>query len=240
MEFLQYLQMISFVIPLYNEEHILEQSCIALNSHMEKQNEPFEILYCDDGSSDRTREILKKLTQEYTAVSYCSYNQNQGRGYAIKQCMSSIQGNKVIFIDADVPIEVNLSVLNSLILALNQYDIAKPSRFMSDSFVKRKLVRGSLAHAYRIVFSLLYPKSYITDTQVGIKGFRREIFEDLNHAVSGKGWEWDIQMMLEAMKRRHSIQEFPVHWVESSDSSVKICRDSWRILCALIRFKFSY
>ncbi|MGM5487342.1 MAG: glycosyltransferase [Nanobdellota archaeon] len=232
--------MISFVIPVYNEERILEKSCIALHGHLYKQGYDFEVIYCDDGSCDGTGGILSKLREEYPTVSYCSYHPNQGRGHAIKQCLNTIQGDKVIFMDADVPIEVNLSVLESIIDGLNHYDLAKPSRFMSDSFVKRKLLRGALANAYRVVFSMLYPQSYITDTQVGIKGFRRDIFEELNHAVSGKGWDWDIQIMLEAMKRGHTIKEVAVEWVESSDSSVKICRDSWRILCALIRFKFSY
>ncbi len=230
--------MISLIIPAYNEGEMLIENISILEDFISRTQKDYEIIISDDGSDSRNKRIIKSL--ENGKIRTILGTRNRGRGHAIKKASKTAQFEKTIFMDADIPRDTDLSVLTHIAELLDVYDIAKPSRYIKGSIIKRKMHRNILGNQYKRLFSLMFPLVEITDTQMGIKGFKTKILKKLNRTVRSERWAWDIEILLEATKQSYSIKEVPVIWQEKSPSTLKLIKDVPEILFALLRFKKRY
>ena len=94
---------ISIIIPAYNEE----ESLPMLRDRIEKlmnsmENYDFEILFVNDGSKDKTIEIIKKMREEDTRFNYVDFSRNFGKEIAMIAGLDYATGDCVIFMDADL------------------------------------------------------------------------------------------------------------------------------------------
>ncbi len=95
--------MISLIIPCYNEEQMLPIFYTALDRiTAEIPEHEFEFLFADDGSQDRTRDILKEFAAEDTRVSWFSFSRNFGKEAAIYAGFCNVKGDYVAVMDADM------------------------------------------------------------------------------------------------------------------------------------------
>lgn len=92
----------SVVIPAYNEEAVLEESYKRLTSVMQSLNEPYELIFVNDGSRDETETIIKTLCEKDTAVRLLSFSRNFGHQAAVSAGIDYASGQAVILIDADL------------------------------------------------------------------------------------------------------------------------------------------
>ena len=93
---------ISIVIPVYNEEGNLHSLFDRLYPVMEKIAKPFEIIFTDDGSRDRSLAILRELAEKYPEVGVIEFNGNFGQHMAILAAFEKSSGEIVITLDADL------------------------------------------------------------------------------------------------------------------------------------------
>ena len=93
---------ISIVIPVYNEEGNLHSLFDRLYPVMEKIAKPFEIIFTDDGSRDRSLAILRELAGKYPEVGVIEFNGNFGQHMAILAAFEKSSGEIVITLDADL------------------------------------------------------------------------------------------------------------------------------------------
>ncbi len=94
---------ISIIIPAYNEEEALPMLHERMKKLMdEMKNYEFEILFVNDGSKDRTIEIIKKLRQEDNRICYVDFSRNFGKEIAMIAGLDYATGECVIFMDADL------------------------------------------------------------------------------------------------------------------------------------------
>lgn len=94
---------ISIIIPAYNEEEALPMLHERMKKLMdEMKNYEFEILFVNDGSKDRTMEIIKKLRQEDNRICYVDFSRNFGKEIAMIAGLDYATGDCVIFMDADL------------------------------------------------------------------------------------------------------------------------------------------
>ena len=94
---------ITIIIPAYNEEESLEKLYDRLSKVVnEITNYEFEMLFINDGSKDRTKEILKELREKDNRVSYVNFSRNFGKETAMMAGMDYAKGDAVVFIDADL------------------------------------------------------------------------------------------------------------------------------------------
>jgi undecaprenyl-phosphate 4-deoxy-4-formamido-L-arabinose transferase len=93
---------ISIVIPVYNEEGNLRPLFDRLYPVMLKTGRPFEIIFTDDGSRDRSLELLKQLRGEFPEVRIIEFNGNFGQHMAILAAFEQSSGDIVITLDADL------------------------------------------------------------------------------------------------------------------------------------------
>jgi len=92
----------SIIIPVYNEEKVIDQTCRRLIHVMESTGEAYELIFVDDGSIDQTAEIIKNLRRHNDMIKLLSFSRNFGHQIAITAGMDHAAGEAVIVIDADL------------------------------------------------------------------------------------------------------------------------------------------
>lgn len=95
-------KLLSLVVPAFNEEEAMEQSFERTCRAMSSIGYPFEIIYIDDGSRDRTWEIISRLAQEHEEVKALRFSRNFGHQLAVTAGMDEAKGDAVIIMDADL------------------------------------------------------------------------------------------------------------------------------------------
>lgn len=95
-------KLLSLVVPAFNEEEAMEQSFERTYRATRSIGYPFEIIYIDDGSRDRTWEIISRLAREHEEVKALRFSRNFGHQLAVTAGMDEAKGDAVIIMDADL------------------------------------------------------------------------------------------------------------------------------------------
>lgn len=93
---------ISVVVPLYNEEESLPELQAWIHKVMTENHFSYEVIYIDDGSTDSSWSVVRKLQQEYSEVKGVSFRRNYGKSPALNTGFARVQGDVVITMDADL------------------------------------------------------------------------------------------------------------------------------------------
>jgi len=93
---------LSLIIPVFNEQEVLETSYRRMRAAMEKTGMDFEIIYVNDGSRDGSMKILRKLAEEDKQVKVFSFSRNFGHQTAVTCGMDAAKGDALIIIDVDL------------------------------------------------------------------------------------------------------------------------------------------
>lgn len=99
---MNYTKDISIIISLYNEEESLTELIQWIESVMEKEKYNYEVIMVDDGSSDKSWNIIKSLTQKNKAIKGISFRRNYGKSAALYHGFKAAEGRVVITMDADL------------------------------------------------------------------------------------------------------------------------------------------
>jgi dolichyl-phosphate beta-glucosyltransferase len=204
---------LSVVIPVYNEERRIKDSLDKINKYLKNKN--YEIIVVDDGSTDKTREIVQKFKN----IIITKKRKNKGKGYSVKQGMLMAKGEYVLFLDADLstPIEE----LGEFLKLIKKYDVVIGSRAIKGSKVKTSWYRKLLGRIGNFFISILAVKN-IKDTQCGFKLFRKEAAKKIFEKQTINGWGFDFEILHIAQKLGFSIKEQPVNWTLGKESKVKL------------------
>lgn len=94
--------MISIVVPVFNEEESLEAFYNELVLQLDKLGDRYEIIFIDDGSTDASLSILKKLEKENKLIRVFSFRRNLGKSEALTLGFTKAQGDLIVTLDADL------------------------------------------------------------------------------------------------------------------------------------------
>jgi glycosyltransferase involved in cell wall biosynthesis len=94
--------MISAVVPAFNEEESINEFYKILSANLVKLDKNYEIIFVDDGSTDSTLEILKKLASKDKAVRIFSFRKNRGKAEALTVGFKMAKGDYIVTLDADL------------------------------------------------------------------------------------------------------------------------------------------
>lgn len=132
---------LSIVVPCYNEEEILEKFHEAISNILNEHTISHELIFVNDGSRDKTKSIIQKLSKQYPTVDYISFSKNFGKEAAMFAGLTYATGDYVIIMDADLqhPPELIPEMLKK---ATEGYDqvIAKRNR-QGESFSRTLLTK---------------------------------------------------------------------------------------------------
>lgn len=103
----------SIIVPLYNEELVIEETYKRLTAVMEQTKEAYELVFVNDGSRDGTEKLAKQIIAQDSRVCLINFSRNFGHQTAISAGMDNACGQAVVVIDADLqdPPEVILDMI---------------------------------------------------------------------------------------------------------------------------------
>lgn len=211
---------LSVVIPAYNESKRLPLTLVDVDKHLSKAKFTYEIVVVNDGSKDDTADVVKKLTKLIPHLRLASYDQNQGKGNAVRLGMTEASGKYRLFMDSDNSTTVD-QFKNMEPFLKKGYHVVIGSRDVKgavmdppQSLLKRLL--GNLGNLY--IQLLLLPG--IWDTQCGFKCFSEEAAGKIFPLQKIKRFGFDPEILSLAKKFGYRIKEVPVHWVNDTSSTV--------------------
>lgn len=228
---------ISVVIPAYNEEQRILPTIGAIASHLCSRGEPWELIISDDGSTDRTRQIVDELGLANTRVIETAVN--TGKGGAVRRGVQAARGDYILFADADQATPIEQFGLLFDPVRSGEADIAVGSRAANGSDVigkshGRRLLSEGLRHIVRIGFGLSHH-----DTQCGFKLFSRDAADRLFSVQQINGFSFDLELLFVASRSGLRVTEVAVRWFDSPGSTVQGGRDTVRFLRDLGRIRLN-
>jgi glycosyltransferase involved in cell wall biosynthesis len=163
---------LSLVLACYNEAQHLAASVDEILETLGQTSWPFEVLFVDDASRDRTREILRGIVAAHpgTDLKLILHDVNRGRGATVTDGFRAARGTIAGYIDVDL--EVHCRYIPSLVRAIEKgADIATLRRIYA--FQLLSLDRYVMSRGYSFLVRRLLEVPY-RDTETGYKFFRRE------------------------------------------------------------------
>ncbi len=229
--------LLSIVVPAYNEERRIGASLEKILAYLARKPFAAEVVVVDDGSSDRTTGVAREALEGRLPFRLVRFDENRGKGAAVKAGVLASAGQAVLFTDADLsaPIEE----LDTFLLELDKgFDVVIGSRAIPgcDIRVPQARHRQALGRFFNRLVRLFVMKG-CRDTQCGFKLFRREAALDLFTRLRTAGFAFDVEILLLARKLGYRIAEVPVVWCDSRPSRVGILRGSWGMLTDLFRIR---
>jgi len=228
-------EMVSVILPAYNEERRLGESVRKLEKVLEKTLGEFEIIISEDGSSDRTVDIAKAL--ESGRVRLYNNGKRMGKGAAIKSAAGYARANIIVFMDADLA--SNPEHVARLVDFIEKgAAIVIGSRYLKESKTRRSATRYVASRGFNwLVRNALGSK--LTDHQCGFKAFRKDLVLPIINDVKERGWFWDTELLVRAQRKGLKIAEIPIEWKETPGSRFNLLPDAFRMACALARFRLN-
>ncbi|MEX1064160.1 MAG: dolichyl-phosphate beta-glucosyltransferase [Candidatus Paceibacterota bacterium] len=213
---------LSIIIPAYNEEKRIEKTLLSIDEYLSKQSYDYEILVVNDGSKDKTAEVVNSLKSKIKGLDLVDNKDNHGKGWVVKQGMLKANGDIRLFMDADNSTTVDQ--VEGFIPYFNQgYDIVIGSRRTkgSDIAVKQSWIRDFLGGVFRLIVHILVPLG-VTDSQAGFKAFSKRATETLFPKQTIFRWAFDVEVLALAKKFGFKIKESPIKWINDAESHVKL------------------
>lgn len=219
---------ISVIIPAYNEEKTIGIVIEETAQVMDTLGLPYEIIVVDDGSTDRTKEMASRYK-----VTILSNGQNHGKGYALRRGFQHARGDIIVTIDADgshKPKEI-LELINPLFKGI---DITAGSRFLGDGKDHTSKLHMLGNHLINVTIMVLTRK-LVTDSQTGLRAFKREFLKKIS--LESCGYEIETEITVKGLKNGFKFQEIPISCRkrEYSISKLRILSDGVRIFKTILK-----
>jgi dolichol-phosphate mannosyltransferase len=189
----------SVVIPVFNEEDAVKPLCRGIAHTLDPLGRGYEVLFVDDGSTDRTPEILRRLHGEDSRIGYIRLGVNCGQSTALWAGLRAARGRIIITMDGDLQNDPRDMPL--LLGKLDNHDVATGWRQeRRDPWAKRISTR--VANSVRNIATM----EDIRDTGCGFKAFRRECLDAI---VPFEGLHRFLPTLFRM--RGYRVCEVPVH-----------------------------
>ena len=224
----------SVVIPALNEAERLPSYLNGVVAYFDGQGEPYEIIVVDDGSTDATSDRVREIGRAHPSVRLERFDQNHGKGFAVRRGMAVARGALRLMADADGATPIG--EVKRLSAAIERgADLAVGSRALRDQSVARRVRphRQFVGTVFNLIVRTL-GVWHVTDTQCGFKLLRGEIAAELFPKVRTDGFGFDVELLLLAQRRGYRIVEVPINWIDQPGSRVSVVKEGPRMLAQVI------
>jgi glycosyltransferase involved in cell wall biosynthesis len=233
---------LSVLIPVYNEERTVEE--VVRRVCAVKMSK--EIILVDDGSTDRSREILSRLQQESDRVKdplnririfFQPYN--QGKGAALKAAFSHVSGDVVVIQDADLEYDPNDYPRLLEPIQAGLADVVYGSRFSGGGAHRVLFFWHYVGNLTLTLVSNMLTNLNLSDMEVGYKAFRTEALKEIDLKSKRFGFEPEITVKL--AKKKYRFYEVPIsyHGRTYAEGKKITWKDGFAALYCLIRFRLA-
>ena len=226
---------ISIIIPCYNEENTIK---IIIEKVLKFNLYEKEILIIDDCSTDRSREIIKKLSSENSIIKYFFLEKNLGKGSALSKGIYESCGDIILTQDADL--EYDPSDYEKLLKPFKDTDadIVYGSRFLGGDYVRLHFFWHYLANKLLTLVTNIVTNLNMSDMETGYKVFKSSAIKSIQIKEKSFGVEPEITVKL--AKKKFVFYEVPISYKgRSYEEGKKITlRDAFVALFCIFKYRF--
>lgn len=213
---------LSVIIPAYNEADRIPKTLLDIDRRLSAAPYSYEIIVVNDGSRDRTAEVVERMKQAVRNLKLIDNAENKGKGGAVRQGMLLAGGAVRLFADADNSTPVD-QFEKMTPLFKEGCGVVIGSRSVKGAKLDppEPLFRRIIGKALNLaVQALILPGIY--DTQCGFKAFTEDAAKRVFAASRVAGWGFDVEALALAKAMGYRIAEVPVYWKNDARSHVKM------------------
>ncbi len=194
---------LSVAMPAYNEEENIEAMIQEVIEVMEPRFDDFEIVVTNDGSADRTGEVLREIASRDPRVKPVEHPKNLGYGAAAYSAMSNATKDIVFFTDSDR--QFYLEEIDRVMPLLEKYDLVVGYRAPRRDPALRVLYGKGWSFLVTLFFGYT-----ARDIDCAFKVFHREVLESVLPQVRSRGATFSAELLVMAKRNGFRITEVPV------------------------------
>ena len=224
----------SIVIPIFNEEEILEESTNAIFSLCKRMEIDFEIIFSENGSTDKTKVIAEELTNRHPEIKIIS-NPEPNYGNALKTGFKIAKNDLVISFDIDYYSE---SFLSEALKLESEYSGITASKRLGSSEDGRRFIRRLATNLFVILLKTLFGTK-LSDTH-GMKAIKKSEIEKFLPKVVSTQDIFDTELLIRIEKNGGKIKEVPAKVNEIRPSVSLIYKRIPRTLKSLIKLRIIF
>ena len=235
---------LSIVVPAFNEAARLGGSLQRIIDYLNDRREPSEVIVVDDGSSDDTSEVARENLRDSSVVStrVIRYEENRGKGYAVRLGLLAAQANIALFSDADLSTPITEAPKLIDPIRSGEVDLTFGSRALDRRLigVHQPWRREQGGRIFNLIVRMATGLPF-WDTQCGFKAFRMSVCRPLIEAAQIDRFGFDVELIYLAQLAQLRLQEIPVRWDHTAggplDVSATYSRDSVRMINEVRRIR---
>jgi len=187
------LHFLSVIVPVYLQEKTIKKDLQNILNTLEQIRYPYELVAVIDGKTiDNSFKIASSI--KHPRLKVTGYNQNHGKGYAVRYGMAHTMGDYVAFIDSGMEIDPNGISMLLEHMEWYQADIVVGSKFHPASQIKYPLHRKIISFGAHLV-SLVLLRINVHDTQAGIKIFKQSVLNKVLPRLLIKTFAFDLEIL---------------------------------------------
>ena len=233
---------LSVLIPVYNEERTVEEVVRRVSA----VPIPKEIILIDDGSKDRSREILTCLQEtndqardRLNQIKVCFQPFNQGKGAALKSGLSHVTGDVIVIQDADLEYDPKDYAILLEPIEAGLADVVYGTRFSGGGAHRVLFFWHYVGNLTLTLLSNMLTNLNLSDMEVGYKVFRAEALKDVELKSKRFGFEPEITVKL--AKKQCRFYEVPISYYGRTYAEGKkiTWKDGLAALYYLVRFRLA-
>ena len=230
---------VSIILPCYNQAAYLESSVKEIMNVFSYTKYSYEIIIAEDGSTDSSYVIAKKLEKKYKNVRLIHEKKKLGFGLAVSNAIRKSNGEIAGFVATDLSTSAHY-----LPLIISQfkkgYDIvtAKRNYKYDTKNIFKKFTSILMHNGYILLFRLLI-KTNLKDTETDCKFFKRKKILPILDEIKAKHWFWDTEVMVRPYFKGYKIKEVPILYIQkyNNKTTVNPLRDSIDQFIRLIKLR---
>src|SRR3989344_3030338 len=228
---------LSVIIPCYNEKTTIKKILAEVNT-VKLGTTKKEIIIVDDGSTDGTREILKKLATNDKKIKLLFQKTNQGKGAALKRGILETTGDVVVIQDADL--EYDPRDYKNLLYPIERgpADVVYGSRFKGGEPHRMIYYRHQLANNFLTMLSNLFTGLNLSDIETCYKMFRGDLIRELAKKLKAKRFGFEPEITARVAKSGARVYEIGIaYYGRSKEEGKKIgLKDGLKAIGEIIRY----
>jgi len=222
---------LSLILPAYNEEDNIELAAEKCLKSLDQLVETYELIIVDDGSTDRTSEVINLLAKSHKSIKCIYHNTNKGYGTALCSGFNHARYKFLFYTDSDNQFDV--SEIKYLFPFMNSYDIAVGFRVYRYDTVLRCISSWIYNRLVRLISSVR-----VRDIDCAFKLFKRDVFEQIT--IDSKDFFVDTEILIKAHHLGYRIAQIGVrHYPRMAGRTTVRPSNILRTLCELCRIWIS-
>ncbi|HEY6292054.1 MAG TPA: dolichyl-phosphate beta-glucosyltransferase [Terriglobia bacterium] len=231
--------LLTIVIPAYNEELRIGKSLERIWLYLGAKTFSADVIVVDDGSSDRTAEVVARAAEHWPALRLMVNERNRGKGFSVRRGALGARGQYVLLTDADLSAAIDQAGMLIAGLESTGADAAVGSRALQRELigVHQPWTREWAGICFNLAVRL-FTGLKLRDTQCGFKLFRRETTRRAFEHLKADRFGFDPELLFLIQRFGGRVLEIPVRWDNDPATRFSIVRDAVQSLREVVAVRW--